>query len=460
MHTTLPCSLFSPFLLNAEKNALLSSVCFFIMLTTFPLITFYSFSFECRKEYISLRKQCRRLVKHGEKSLKMKEPSGNISKEGSGNLSQVLYSPSLDEGVSASCGSSLPDEVDSPACHQSIDSTDSLCNTDAGKSGITCEDASSGDTESTDSDSSEEAENSASFLGTEGIYENDLYEHADDGSFPATTENPSKFHTAEDFVTWQRIIRLDALRANDEWITHSPSQADVSTMKAHRAAESIGLKDYDNLEPSRIYHAARLVAILEAYAIYDPEVGYCQGMSDLLTPIISVVEEDDVAFWCFVGFMKKARHNFRLDEVGIRRQLGIVSKIIKCKDIHLYKHLEELQAEDCFFVYRMVVVLFRRELSFEQTLCLWEVIWADQAAIRARVFRSGWGRMRLRAPPTEDLLLYAIAACVLQRRKLIIEKYNSMEEIMRECNSMAGHLDVWKLLDDAHDLVVNLHDKI
>jgi hypothetical protein len=25
---------------------------------------------------------------------------------------------------------------------------------------------------------------------------------------------------------------------------------------------------------------------------------------------------------------------------------------------------------------------------------------------------------------------------------------------------MAGHLDVWKLLDDAHDLVVNLHDKI
>ncbi|GAB4835043.1 Rab GTPase-activating protein 22 [Ancistrocladus abbreviatus] len=108
----------------------------------------------------------------------------------------------------------------------------------------------------------------------------------------------------------------------------------------------------------------------------------------------------------------------------------------------------------------MAVVLFRRELTFEQTVCLWEVMWADQAAIRASISKSAWGRMRLRAPPTEDLLLYAIAACVLQRRKLIIEKYSSMDEILRECNDLAGHLDVWKLLDDAHDLVVSVHDKI
>lgn len=231
-------------------------------------------------------------------------------------------------------------------------------------------------------------------------------------------------------------------------------------MKARRLAESVGLKDYDHLDASRTFHAARLVAILEAYALHDPETGYCQGMSDLLSPIISVVEDDSEAFWCFAGFMKRARHNFRLDEVGIRRQLNIVSKIIQCKDIHLYRHLEKLQAEDCFFVYRMVVVLFRRELNFEQTLCLWEVMWADQASIRAGIAKSAWRRMRIRAPPTDDLLLYAIAACVLQRRKLIIEKYSSMDEIMRECNSMAGNLDVWKLLDDAHDLVVNLHDKI
>ncbi|XP_030473718.2 rab GTPase-activating protein 22-like isoform X1 [Syzygium oleosum] len=328
------------------------------------------------------------------------------------------------------------------------------------KSGLMREGASAGDSDSTDSDSSEEIDSIPHFLPTEEVGVSDISELTEESSSVPATKTKTKIHSDEDFATWQRIIRLDALRANADWVIYSPSQATVSEMKARRFADSVGLKDYDHLEPSRIFHAARLVSILEAYALYDPEIGYCQGMSDLLSPIISVMEEDDEAFWCFVGFMKKARHNFRLDEVGIRRQLNIVSKIIKCKDSHLYSHLEKLQAEDCFFVYRMVVVLFRRELNFEQTLCLWEVMWADQAAVRAGIARSAWGRMRLRAPPTDDLLLYAIAACVLQRRKLIIEKYSSMEDIMRECNSMAGHLDVWKLLDDAHDLVVTLQDKL
>ena len=326
------------------------------------------------------------------------------------------------------------------------------------ESRITHADASSVGSESSVAESSSEEETESLFnSAVEGNIETDP-KHSKSGCLEG--ETPKLKRTTEDFTTWQRIIRLDAIRANAEWIIYSPAQAAVSEEKAQECASAVGLKDYDHLEPCRMYHAARLVAILEAYALYDQEIGYCQGMSDLLSPILAVMEEDDEAFWCFVGFMRKARHNFRLDEVGIRRQLNIVSKIIKSKDSHLYRHLEKLQAEDCFFVYRMVVVLFRRELDFEQTLCLWEVMWADQAAIRAGIGKSAWGRMRLRAPPTEDLLLYAIAACVLQRRKLIIESYSSMDEIIRECNNMAGHLDVWKLLDDAHDLVVTLHDKI
>ncbi|KAK1398465.1 hypothetical protein POM88_008328 [Heracleum sosnowskyi] len=58
--------------------------------------------------------------------------------------------------------------------------------------------------------------------------------------------------------------------------------------KAQSSAEAVGLKEYDNHEPC-IFPAARLVALLEAYCLYDPEVGYCQGMSDLLSPIITVI---------------------------------------------------------------------------------------------------------------------------------------------------------------------------
>ncbi|KAI5017483.1 hypothetical protein ZWY2020_042371 [Hordeum vulgare] len=251
--------------------------------------------------------------------------------------------------------------------------------------------------------------------------------------------------TVEDFETWQRIIRLDAVRANNEWVSYSPSQAAVTREKAIESASAVCLKDYEHLEAHRIHHASRLVAILEAYATYDPEIGYCQGMSDLLAPLLAVLEEDDEAFWCFAGFMRKARHNFRLDDVGFRMQLNMAPG--------------DAQAADCFFAYRMVVVMFRRNSPSSRPQPV-EVMWADQAARRAGIARSSWGKLRLGAPPTDDLLLYAIAASVLEKRKLIIESYSSMDEIIRDCNSMAGQLDIWKLLDDAHDLVVTVQDRI
>lgn len=59
------------------------------------------------------------------------------------------------------------------------------------------------------------------------------------------------------------------------------------------------------------------------------------------------------------------------------------------------------------------------------------------------------------------MLLYVIAASVLQRRKVIIEKYNKMGDILEECDGiLVGKLDVWKLLDDAHDLIITLHSEI
>ncbi|XP_038686159.1 GTPase-activating protein GYP7-like isoform X2 [Tripterygium wilfordii] len=418
-----------------------------------------------RKEYENLRRRCRQLLKHGSESFKLNEIGETSFKGESKSIAQDTDSLSSEDVVSAR--ESLSSEEKCPD-ESSDHPSSTLVDGDESSRHITNADASALNTDSSDSDSSEDPEVIQAYPPSEGKQEDDLDAPSKEITSPSRAENTStlrataqsKLHTSESFATWQRIIRVDAVRANAEWIPYSPSQALVSEGRARRSAEAVGLKDYDYLEPCRIFHAARLVTILEAYALYDPEIGYCQGMSDLLSPIIAVITEDHEAFWCFVGFMRKARHNFRLDEVGIRRQLNIVSRIIKSKDSHLYRHLEKLQAEDCFFVYRMVVVLFRRELSFEQTICLWEVMWADQAAIRAGIGKSAWSKIRQRAPPTDDLLLYAIAASVLQRRKLIIEKYSSMDEILRECNSMAGQLDVWKLLDDAHNLVVTVHEKI
>jgi len=52
-------------------------------------------------------------------------------------------------------------------------------------------------------------------------------------------------------------------------------------------------------------HVAALRVILMTYHVYSPELGYVQGMSDLLSPIYVVYEGDESAsFWAFCGWMR------------------------------------------------------------------------------------------------------------------------------------------------------------
>lgn len=45
--------------------------------------------------------------------------------------------------------------------------------------------------------------------------------------------------------------------------------------------------------------------ILMTYVMYNFDLGYVQGMSDLLSPILCLMTDEVDAFWCFVGFMDK-----------------------------------------------------------------------------------------------------------------------------------------------------------
>ena len=48
-----------------------------------------------------------------------------------------------------------------------------------------------------------------------------------------------------------------------------------------------------------------LCDILMTYVMYNFDLGYVQGMSDLLSPILYIMTDEVDAFWCFVGFMDK-----------------------------------------------------------------------------------------------------------------------------------------------------------
>lgn len=46
--------------------------------------------------------------------------------------------------------------------------------------------------------------------------------------------------------------------------------------------------------------------ILLNYAVYNPAMGYTQGMSDLVAPVLSILHDEVDSFWCFVGLMESS----------------------------------------------------------------------------------------------------------------------------------------------------------
>jgi hypothetical protein len=75
--------------------------------------------------------------------------------------------------------------------------------------------------------------------------------------------------------------------------------------------------------------------------------------------------------------MRRVRHNFGMGgPVGVLRQLDQLREIVAITDPTVGKHLEAVNADNFLFAFRILLVMFRRELSFSQILLLWEMIWA------------------------------------------------------------------------------------
>ncbi|CAA7016666.1 unnamed protein product [Microthlaspi erraticum] len=68
----------------------------------------------------------------------------------------------------------------------------------------------------------------------------------------------------------------------------------------------------------------RMSDILAVYAWVDPATGYCQGMSDLVSPFVVLFEDNADAFWCFEMLIRRTRANFQKEgPTGVMDQLLI-----------------------------------------------------------------------------------------------------------------------------------------
>ncbi|XP_063943247.1 uncharacterized protein LOC108208450 isoform X1 [Daucus carota subsp. sativus] len=219
---------------------------------------------------------------------------------------------------------------------------------------------------------------------------------------------------------------------------------------------------------------ARLWEVLAVYSWMDNKIGYVQGMNDICSPMVILLEDDADAFWCYEHAMRRLRENFRTNasSMGVQTQLGTLSQIMKVVDPQLHQHLENLDGGEYLFAFRMLMVLFRREFSFLDSLYLWEVMWAME--YNPNMFKcyekseeptaekvdtemlkkcGKFERKNVETGSEEDrkgaLAVYLVASFLESKNKKLLQEAKGLDDVVQIMGDMTGNVDAKRALNKA-----------
>ncbi|KAF8782318.1 TBC1 domain family member 16 like protein [Argiope bruennichi] len=116
--------------------------------------------------------------------------------------------------------------------------------------------------------------------------------------------------------------------------------------------------------------------ILLNYGFYNPKIGYTQGMSDLLAPILAAVQDESEAFWCFVGLMQRTIFVTCPKDFDMDVNLSYLRELFRVMNAKFYNHLVAADALDLLFVHRWILLCFKREFPESEAMRMWEACWA------------------------------------------------------------------------------------
>ncbi|KAM6304526.1 TBC1 domain family member 15 isoform 2-T2 [Podargus strigoides] len=160
--------------------------------------------------------------------------------------------------------------------------------------------------------------------------------------------------------------------------------------------------------------------ILMTYCMYDFDLGYVQGMSDLLSPVLYVMENEVDAFWCFVSYMDQMHQNFEEQMQGMKTQLIQLSTLLRLLDSGFCSYLESQDSGYLYFCFRWLLIRFKREFSFQDILRLWEVMWTEL--------------------PCQNFHLLLCCAILESEKQQIMDKHYGFNEILKELSQAVGEI--------------------
>uniref|UniRef100_A0A9J8AK46 TBC1 domain family member 15 n=1 Tax=Cyprinus carpio carpio TaxID=630221 RepID=A0A9J8AK46_CYPCA len=176
--------------------------------------------------------------------------------------------------------------------------------------------------------------------------------------------------------------------------------------------------------------------VLMTYCMYNFDLGYVQGMSDLLSPLLFVTQNEVESFWCLTGFMDLVHQNFEESQEAMKQQLLQLSLLLRALDPELCDYLDSQDSGSLCFCFRWLLIWFKREFSFEDILSLWEVLWT-------------------RLPCENFHLLMACSILESQKRELIGSNHD-FNSILKHINELTMKLDLQSILCGAEAIYLQL----
>ncbi|XP_034608760.1 small G protein signaling modulator 2 isoform X2 [Trachemys scripta elegans] len=186
----------------------------------------------------------------------------------------------------------------------------------------------------------------------------------------------------------------------------------------------------------------KLRNIMCSYVWEHLEVGYVQGMCDLLAPLMVILDNDQLAYSCFSHLMKRMSQNFP-NGGAMDTHFANMRSLIQILDCELFELMHQNgDYTHFYFCYRWFLLDFKRELLYEDVFTVWEVIWAAKHI------------------SSEHFVLFIALALVEVYREIIRDNNMDFTDIIKFFNEMAEHHNAQEILMIARGLVYKVQTLI
>ncbi|KAI9813829.1 MAG: GTPase activating protein [Pycnora praestabilis] len=238
---------------------------------------------------------------------------------------------------------------------------------------------------------------------------------------------------------WERMIEGSTSAEDTEWWKEQKGRIEKDVHRTDRNIPLFAGEDIPHPDPDSPFadvgsnvHLEQMKDMLLTYNEYNRDLGYVQGMSDLLAPIYAIMQDDAIAFWAFVKFMERMERNFLRDQSGMRAQLLTLDHLVQLMDPKLYIHLQSADSTNFFFFFRMLLVWYKREFEWLDILRLWEGLWTDYLSSQFHLF---------------------VALAILEKhRDVIMEHLQHFDEVLKYINELSNTIDLQSTLMRAEAL--------